>query len=181
MVTNHSINVAPLKYSCFFLLTLLGYAAGQSHYNSNSPTHFGGAANTLCLPSTPELSNRTIPGGSFIYGTDYEENVFASGAKDEDVPCAVCRTSNTYTSIMIPGRKSCYTGWNREYNGILASNHYSFKASSYICVDASPEFVPGGKDNKNGNLLYATGTKCGSLTCPPYTDNMSVYCVVCSK
>jgi hypothetical protein len=67
-------------------------------------------SNMICLSSNPELSNITAPGGSFIYGTEYEDNMFASGALDEDVPCAVCRTSNTYTSIMIPGRKSCYTG-----------------------------------------------------------------------
>ena len=163
----------------FFLIE--GFTAGQNYYDPDVSVRFGGAANILCLPNNPELSNRTAPGGSFIYGTEYQDNVFASGAVDEDVPCTVCRTSKTYTSIMIPGRKSCYGGWNREYNGILASNRYNYKASSYICVDSSPEFVPGGKDNKNGNLLYTTGTKCGSLTCPPYTDNMSVYCVVCSK
>ena len=107
--------------------------------------------------------------------------MFTSGAVDEDVPCAVCRASNTFASIMIPGRKSCYNGWQMEYNGILASDSYADKASSFICVDSSPEFLQAGKDDKNGNLLYATGTKCGSLPCPPYTDNMSVYCVVCSK
>ena len=93
---------------CFFLFK--GFAAGQNYYSPDYSTNFGGAANMICLSSNPELSNITAPGGSFIYGTEYEDNMFASGALDEDVPCAVCRTSNTYTSIMIPGRKSCYTG-----------------------------------------------------------------------
>jgi hypothetical protein len=66
-----------------------------------------------------------------------------------------------------------------ENNTVLLTFFFAIKGivfiiTSYICVDSSPEFVPGGKDDKNGNLLYATGTKCGSLTCPPYTDNMSV-------
>jgi hypothetical protein len=103
-------------------------------YTPDFYTRYGGAANTLCLPSDPELSNRTAPGGSYIYGTEYEQNFFTSGASNEDVPCAVCRASNTFTSIMIPGRKSCYNGWQMEYNGILASDSYADKASSFICV-----------------------------------------------
>ncbi|CAG2221521.1 unnamed protein product [Mytilus edulis] len=158
-----------------------GFTAGQSHYDSDRSTRFGGASNLLCLPNNPEMSNKSAAGWSYLYGTEYQQTFFGSGALDEDVPCALCRSKHTYSSVMIPGRKSCYPGWKIEYYGYLASNSYAYKATSFICVDASPEFVQGGKENKDGNLLYGTGTKCGSLPCPPYDDNFAVLCVVCSK
>jgi cytidine deaminase len=43
-----------------------------------------------------------------LYGSEYEENILASDSADEDVPCAVCRSTMTETSIMIPGREACY-------------------------------------------------------------------------
>ncbi|VDI20211.1 Hypothetical predicted protein [Mytilus galloprovincialis] len=81
---------------------------------------------------------------------------------------------------MIPGRENCYQGWKKEYNGLLASDHYASRASSFICVDKQPDYVPGGQENKDGRRLYFTSTKCGSLSCPPYKDNQAVNCVVCS-
>ncbi|VDI06995.1 Hypothetical predicted protein [Mytilus galloprovincialis] len=156
-----------------------GFAAGQEYHHSQ---FYGGPANMLCLPNNPEISNRTAPGSSLLVGTEYEDgNFFANGAQDEDVPCALCRSANTSASIMIPGRITCDGGWKMEYNGILASGAYSHKPSSYICLDSHPEFLQAGKDNKNGHVLYATRTSCGSLACPPYVDNMAINCVVCSK
>ncbi|XP_071146985.1 uncharacterized protein [Mytilus edulis] len=163
-------------------LVYTGFTAGQSHYDSDRSTRFGGASNLLCLPNNPEMSNKSAAGWSYLYGTEYQQTFFGSGALDEDVPCALCRSKHTYSSVMIPGRKSCYFGWKLEYYGYIASDSYTQKASSFICVDASPEFVQGGKaTNKDGRLLYGTGTKCGSLPCPPYDDNFAVLCVVCSK
>ena len=57
----------------------------------------------LCLPNNPELSNRTVPGSSFLYGSEFEEKTFGTGAMNEDVPCALCRSRNSTTSVMIPG------------------------------------------------------------------------------
>ncbi|XP_063409034.1 uncharacterized protein LOC134692507 [Mytilus trossulus] len=162
-------------------LVYTGFTAGQSHFDSDFGTRFGGASNLLCLPNNPEMSNKSAPGYSYLYGTEYQQTFFGSGAVDEDVPCALCRSKHTYSSVMIPGRKSCYSGWKLEYYGYIASDSYTQKASSFICVDASPEFVQGGKANKDGSLLYGTGTKCGSLPCPPYDNNFAVLCVVCSK
>ncbi|VDI25899.1 Hypothetical predicted protein [Mytilus galloprovincialis] len=118
----------------------------------------------------------------FRIRTEYENgNLFANGANDEDAPCALCRSTNTTSTIMIPGRITCDDGWKMEYHGILASGAYNHKPSSYICLDSNPEFLQAGKDDKNGHLLYATTTKCGSLACPPYVDKMAINCVVCSK
>lgn len=93
----------------------------------------------LRLPNNPELSNRTGPGSSLLVGTEYEDgNFFANGAQDEDVTCALCRSVNTSSSIMIPGRESCDSGWNLGYHGLLASGSYDHKPSSYICIDSHP-------------------------------------------
>ncbi|CAG2234163.1 unnamed protein product [Mytilus edulis] len=154
-----------------------GYAAGEKHYRSSS--YRGGASNMLCLPNNPELSDKSGSGSSFIFGTEFEGNQFASDSNSKDVPCVLCRSSNTASSVMIPGRKTCYAGWKEEYNGILASSAYSHAPSPYICVDANPTYVKGGQQNKDEHLLYATSMKCGSLPCPPYKDNVQVYCVVC--
>ncbi|CAG2242397.1 unnamed protein product [Mytilus edulis] len=174
-------NTGPRKFTKRqrMLYSQIGFAAGQEYLHSH---YYGGPANMLCLPNNPEISNRTAPGNSLLVGTEYDNgNFFANGAHNEDVPCALCRSSNTSASIMIPGRKSCDSGWKIEYNGILASGAFTHKPSSYICLDSHPEFLQGGQGDQNGHVLYGTSTKCGSLACPPYVDNMAINCVVCSK
>ena len=168
-----------LDWNKLIYLSSTGYAAGEKH--SYSSSYRGGASNMLCLPSNPELSNKTISASSLLYGTEYEDNTFGSGAYYEDVPCAVCRSTNTTSSLMIPGRKSCFAGWKKEYDGIIASGAWVHAASSYICVDAQPTYTSGGSRNNDDHLIYVTAMKCGSLPCPPYKDNLEVLCVVCSK
>ena len=158
----------------------IGYAAGEKYSHGSSYT--GGASNMLCLPSNPELSNKTISTASLIYGTEYGDSTyFGTGAGNEDVPCAVCRSTNTSSSLMIPGRKSCFAGWKKEYDGIIASGAYTHAASSFICIDAHPTYITGGSRSNDDNLIYVTAMKCGSLPCPPYKDNLELFCVVCSK
>lgn len=163
------------------MLHFIGFATGQRYDTTKYTDRFGGPANFLCLPNNPELSNRTIPGNSFIYGTEYEENFLHSDSDSEDVPCAFCRSNGSASTAMFPGRKTCYDGWKMEYLGYIMSGYFGYRASSYICVDIDGEYVQGGKPDIDGQALYATGTKCGTLPCPPYNDNMAVYCVVCSK
>lgn len=160
-------------------MDILGFTSGQEYYKSGL---YGGPANILCLSNNPDPSNRTGLGSSLLYGSEFENgNFFGPHAKDEDVPCAVCLSGNTSVSLMIPGKSMCYNGWKMEYNGYLASNFYGGKASFYICIDSNPEYLQGGESNNNENLLYATTAKCGSLPCPPYTNNQAVNCVVCSR
>ncbi|CAG2193936.1 unnamed protein product [Mytilus edulis] len=113
--------------------------------------------------------------------SEYEVNGFAHDSAYNDVPCAVCRNMRVSSSIMIPGRHSCYSGWTEEYNGILASGHEGETASSYICIDKNPEYVSSGEKREGGLMLYVVGLKCGPLPCPPYHNNHQVNCVVCSK
>lgn len=147
----------------------------------NSANRFGGPSNFLCLPNNPELSNRTVPGHSYLYGAEYEESTFGPNSRDEDVPCALCHRKNSTTSVMIAGRRTCYSGWQLEYRGRIASNAYKYRASSYVCVDLNPDYIPGGERSNDHSVLYTTGIKCGSIQCPPYHDNLEIFCVVCSK
>ena len=82
---------------------------------------------------------------------------------------------------MIPGTQVCPPGWTQEYKGHLMSNKYSYQRTEYVCVDESPEVIPGGGANQNGALFYYVRAYCGSLQCPPYKNNRETTCVVCTK
>jgi hypothetical protein len=100
---------------------------------------------------------------------------------DEDVPCVVCRSPRP-TTLIIPGRKDCYSGWTIEYVGYLMSGHSAHTGNTdYACVDMDPEAVYHGEANLNGNLFYVNEVKCGSLPCQEYPDGRELACVVCSK
>ncbi|CAC5410566.1 unnamed protein product [Mytilus coruscus] len=143
-------------------------------YYNGDDYYRGGPSYMLCLPDHPELSNNSAGGKSFICGSEYDDSQFGSGAQNQYVLFSVC-LSNASRFILIPGRKSCFSGWRIEYNGIRASNAYHHAASSYVCIDIQLEFIPGRSDN-NDNTIFTTGYKCGSLPCPPYTDDV-VCCV----
>lgn len=161
-----------------------GYAAGQPYQIA------GGPSSALCLPESPEWA-QFLDGiqddGGRIAGTEYELyhtdlfNPFPKPMADQDVPCAVCRSPRT-TTIMIPGKTSCYSGWTFEYVGYIMTGYQGHKsATDYSCVDADPEFVLHGEGNTNGKLLYLTEVMCGSLPCQEYPDGRELACVVCSK
>lgn len=85
------------------------------------------------------------------------------------------------SAVMIPGRRTCYQGWTEEYHGLLASGHRGETASSYVCVDYTPEYILHGEADQNGHLFYPVKYSCGSLPCPPYQNDRIVECVVCTK
>ena len=83
---------------------------------------------------------------------------------------------------MVPGRNTCFNGWNLEYAGYLASGaHHSAAATEYICLDANPETVPSGFSDQDGKLFHLVEGICGSLECPPYENGRELTCAVCSK
>ncbi|KAL3880009.1 hypothetical protein ACJMK2_032281 [Sinanodonta woodiana] len=141
----------------------------------------GNGPNNLCLPEDPTWAkylDGTFGGDhrARVYGTEYE-----TGGGENDVPCAVCRTTR-FSSIMIPGRINCYSGWTVEYSGYLVSAHYGHASPiEYVCLDGNPESIDGGHANLNGHLIYLVDVICGSLRCPPYVNGRELACVVCSK
>jgi hypothetical protein len=180
VVSVASVILARTRCNCY----ITGYTGG-SHY-----THQGSAASYLCLPSDPQwlsyvdgVSNK----GRFVYGAEYETDARNAGIPpfaslhEHDVPCAVCHSTTWSTSLMIPGRTSCYGDWHLEYNGYLMSGHYTHKsATEFVCVDKTPDSVPGSRANKDGKLFYFVEAVCGSLPCPPYVDGREMACVVCT-
>ncbi|XP_069112473.1 uncharacterized protein [Argopecten irradians] len=162
-------------------LVYTGYAGG-----SNS-AHTGGAAEMVCLPSDPTWGpHKEIEhyNPAYMYGAEYEDALlFGMPNQDEDVPCAVCRSTMHSTSLMIPAREQCYSGWTEGYHGVLSSGSVgSPSPTQYVCVDEHPQALTGGGiTNSEGRLLYQVRTVCGSLQCPPYEDDKVLSCVVCLK
>ena len=88
----------------------------------------GGGINYQCMPPRPEYNRYySANGGSggrydgFIAGVEYQTykyQVFPAEAHDDNVPCALCHTSNRSMVTMIPAQINCPTGWEKEYKGI---------------------------------------------------------------
>ena len=92
-----------------------GFAAGSEHGNR------GGGANYLCLHTEPQFNSYSSSGGAttLISGSEYESSsygIFPNAAHDQNVPCARCYTQRSAV-VMIPSRRSCPTGWTKEYEG----------------------------------------------------------------
>ncbi|OWF51102.1 hypothetical protein KP79_PYT25630 [Mizuhopecten yessoensis] len=161
-----------------------GYAGG-SWYG-----HTGAAVDYLCLPRDPEWLQTTVVPDDYtgrLYGAEYESNtghtLFGPQSRDEEVPCAVCRSTSFVSSVMIPARTTCYSGWTKAFSGSLAAGYYGhIAASQYVCVDENAHPLAGGADrNDNGILFLGVKAFCGSLRCPPYEQDKFISCVVCMK
>ena len=84
----------------------------------------GSGANHLCLVEDPQWGYyEDGKGGAAVFGAEYRTGVsFSNGGRgffgdalnNQDAVCAVCRIPRT-TSVMIPGRNTCYQGWSLEY------------------------------------------------------------------
>jgi len=75
------------------------------------------------MPTDPQY-NRAYTGsgfqGSSINGAEYESftyGIFPSSAHDQNVPCVRCYTENRPALMMIPAKRSCPSGWTKEYEG----------------------------------------------------------------
>lgn len=158
-----------------------GYVGGSPGGSSGSSVEY------LCMPGNPHLgstSNKVqTEEAAKLYGAEYESDIFAPNAKDQDAPCAVCQTYSYSNSLMIPARESCFSGLTEAYHGLLASGRRlqgdAYAGSTFVCVHESPDFVKGGFFNDIGVHLYPVVAHCGTLPCPPYKEGVLVPCVVC--
>ena len=149
----------------------------------------GGSAEMLCLPDDPDYIPETAgvaaPFQSIIYGAEYEFFVGPlKNATEHNAPCAVCFVPSRASVIMIPAKTVCPSSWTREYYGYLTTNCDLHHRSSYTCLDNSPEnlIVPGTETTTtDAAFFYYTVTTCHGLSCPPYENNRTLSCVVCTK
>ncbi|XP_052066720.1 short-chain collagen C4-like [Mytilus californianus] len=158
-----------------------GQVGGNDHESK------GGGVNYLCLPNDPENGQHQSYNNNQVYGGEYELYYshkplgWSERMHNKEVPCAVCYQKRRSAVLMIPGRKTCYKGWNAEYNGYLMSDHVIYNKKEFACVDINAEPLDNKNGNENGALFYPLRTKCGSLRCPPYKNEVDVLCVVCTK
>jgi len=47
----------------------------------------------------------------------YNYGIFPNSANQQNVPCARCYTENRPALMMIPAKRSCPSGWIKEYEG----------------------------------------------------------------
>jgi len=104
--------------------------------------HIGGGVNYQCLPHDPQY-NRVYTGdnfpGSSMAGAEYQSQthygIFPSTAYNQNVPCARCYTENRPALMMIPAKRSCPSGWTKEYEGIQNYKHNLFKLQRFIIYE----------------------------------------------
>ena len=144
--------------------------------------HRGGAANHLCLPEDPDYIGFTpgVQGYSQVYGVEYEKTI-ASGDAQYNAPCAVCNVPDKSTTIMIPAKTTCPTGWIREYYGYLMTERKEYRRSMFECVDISMEAIPGSRGHQDGGHFYPVEAECSGIACPPYNNFKELTCAVCTK
>ncbi|XP_052761897.1 uncharacterized protein LOC128204523 [Mya arenaria] len=154
--------------------------AGGGEFNQ-----YGASSNYICLPKDPIFNGDGRKAGlvSRVYGAEYETSdaTFNKDLHDKEVPCAVCRVVGSI--VMVPARNACYSGWHTEYSGYLMSSFYGhYGNKELVCMDGNPEKAEGSNaDSQNGALFYFAQAFCGSLKCPPYSENKALTCVMCSK
>ncbi|XP_071119834.1 short-chain collagen C4-like [Mytilus edulis] len=147
----------------------------------------GGGVNYLCLPNDPEngqhqsFDNDQIHGGEYQLTSTMKPSGWSESMDNKEVPCSVCYQKQKSAVLMIPGRKTCFKGWNSEYNGYLMSGHKGHYKRDYACVDKNAEPLDNKNGEESGALFYPLRTKCSNLRCPPYTNEADVLCVVCTK
>lgn len=157
--------------------TVYSGVMGSSKYNTT-----GGAANHLCLTTSPAYDHHNIPqyGHTNIYGSEYA-TCWEPECKYTPT-CAVCRTPRA-ASVMIPGTNVCAHGWTLEYSGYIMAGALEHKAATeYICVDSRRGYYGSHHHvDDDESYLYYTTFICGGLPCPPFADHAIVLCAVCSK
>ncbi|VDI73848.1 Hypothetical predicted protein [Mytilus galloprovincialis] len=123
---NETVSTYPdsgYTYASIMLKSDTGQAGGNYYKNK------GGGSNYLCLPRDPENGKAYSYGNNGLYGAEYQihSSTKPSGLPaslgEKEVPCAVCRRNGKVSVLMIPGKKSCYKGWQSEYSGFLMSEH----------------------------------------------------------
>ena len=145
---------------------------------------YSGGSNYVCMPNAPEYTlpySPDVQGHSYMYGVEYEGNTVPNKVNRNAV-CALCYLSDEETSVMMPAKTSCPSGWTREYYGyLMAESTNSKHRTEFVCVDKDLEPVPGSQNHINAGHFYHVEGHCNGVPCPPYNNYKELNCVVCSK
>ena len=144
----------------------------------------GGGVNYLCMPNNPDYIAYIpgVQGHSYLYGVEYEFTV-SSGSAQHNAPCAVCNVPDKSTTIMIPAKTTCPTGWTREYYGYLMTESRIYKRFTFECVDVNMEMVPGTRGHHDAGHFFHVEAVCSGIPCGPsaYNNYKELTCALCSK
>ena len=154
-----------------------GFAAGSKHSDT------GNGANTLCLTNDPEYNPDYIQSQTSTSARLFAIEYRGVGLDYENAPCALCWTSRD-AAVMIPARRTCPAGWTLEYEGLLMAERETGEKSEFVCVSLGMETIADGTGRSSGGFWFQTEAVClNSLNvpCPPYEQDNSLSCVVCSK
>ena len=150
--------------------------------------HKGGAANYLCLPNNPDHLpyGSGVQGSSIIAGVDYWYNGLPSLTSHtfHNAFFAVCYVATRSVTVMIPAKTQCPTDWTVEYVGYLMTEYYNHDGRlTFECVDKNPENIPGQEANnyQREGRFHLVEPYCDSLSCPPYSAEKELACVVCTR
>lgn len=133
---------------------------GGAHYS-----HRGSGSEYLCLPDVPKWGfyQNGSQNAGLLYASEMETAGYGIGSdfknmNNKEAACCVCQVAKRDKVIMIPGRRSCYDGWTKEYVGYLMAAHYSHNhATSWICMYEKPEpHQNNNSGNQQGSLMYPT-------------------------
>ena len=157
--------------------------AGATPYDNK-----GGAANYLCLPNDPDHLpyGSGVQGVSHIAGVDYWYIGLPSlsSLNAHNVPCAVCYVATRSVAVMVPAKTQCPTDWTVEYVGYLMTQWSNAGGRlMYECVDKNPESIPGLNANNTPRIgrFHLVEPYCDDLSCPPYSAEKELACVVCTR
>ena len=142
------------------------------------------------MPLNPDYINDTRANSasyySVLHGGEYD--TWGGPLNDlgnHNVACAVCLASTRAAMTMVPAKIQCPTSWTREYYGYLMAereNGVEFTQSSYTCVDATPDTVPGeARDTYGTHFTYVIAACNDGIPCPQYVANRVLSCAVCTK
>ena len=118
------------------------------------------------------------------YGAVYEmlgqSAPYPSSLDSKLAPCVVCAAERKSTTVMIPARNDCPTGWSLEYHGHLLSSHYATdKKSQSLCFDDNIEGL--NPTGTSGHHLYRVGVDVGYGLPSSFPSARELTCAVCSK
>ena len=149
----------------------------------------GGGGNFICMPEE-DIDYLSYGAGvrdhSYVYGTEYDIPRATDplhSMHDHNAPCSLCYVPHSETTVMIPARIRCPTGWRKEYAGYIMTSYRGDDRgrTTFECIDQNPEAVPGQSANTAGAMLHHVEAHCNGMPCPPYDPQKELTCVICSK